>query len=465
MIGSITYQDFLKEGPEPDTVERIINLHSQSDMVRTARIADQYDHHKNPTINNYVKTIMTLSGMPVEDFTASNNKIASNFFHRLNTQRCMYSLGNGISFVDDDTTKEELGIYFDRDIQNAAYYALIHGVSFCFWNMDRLNIFPLTEFAPLWDEFDGTLKAGVRYWRLENGRPMQAVLYEIDGYTRYSGVENSSSLQVVQDKRPYKEVVSYSQVDGAEIVGGENYSSLPIVPMWGSKLKQSTLIGMREAIDSYDLIRSGFANDLTDVSQVYWLIKNAGGMTDADVAQFRDRLKITHIGAVYDSDEADIEPYSQEIPYQARKEYLDSIRAGIYEDFGGLDVHTIAAGATNDHIDAAYQPMDEEADDFEYQVADCIMQICRLQGIDAIPEFKRNRISNQYEIVQMVAMEAQWLDQATILSKLPNLTPDEVKAVLDNAESEEYGRLVRSVSNEEDQESDEDGENLPVDEM
>src|SRR5699024_6201151 len=115
-----------------------------------------------------------------------------------------------------------------------------------------------------------------------------------------------------------------------------------------------------------------------------------------------------------------------EIPYNARKEYLDMIRSGIYEDFGALDVHTVAAGATNDHIDAAYQPMDEEASDFEYQVSEFVQQLLKLMGIEDRPVFKRSRISNQAEQVSMVVQEAQWLDQETILRKLPNVRPDEV---------------------------------------
>ena len=88
------------------------------------------------------------------------------------------------------------------------------------------------------------------------------------------------------------------------------------------------------------------------------------------------------------------------------------------------------AGATNDHIDAAYQPMDEEADDFEYQVIEFIQQLLTLLGIEDVPIFKRNRISNQKEQVEMVAMEANWLDEETILRKLPNITPDEVEQIL-----------------------------------
>jgi hypothetical protein len=367
----------------------------------------------------------------------------------LNTQRCAYSLGNGVSFVNpygndttdrtgEDTTKEKLGATFDHDIYKAGYKALIHGVSFCFWNLNRVHVFPLTEFVPLWDEDDGTLKAGIRFWRLNYDSPLKAVLYEIDGYTKFSAKDSDDSfLEITDEKRAYKLKTRYVPADGTEeVIGEENYSSLPIVPLWGSDLKQSTLVGIKESIDSYDLIRSGFANDLSDCAEIYWLVENAGGMTDKELEKFRNRLKITHIANVDSDDGGKVNPYTQDIPYQARKEYLDMIRAGLYEDFGGLDVHTIAAGATNDHIDAAYQPLNENADDFEYQVTECIQQLLSLQGIEDTPIYTRNRVSNQKEQVEMVAMEAPYLNKETILRKLPNITPDEVNSILAQDETE-----------------------------
>lgn len=456
----LTYQDFEQAGEDPAErmamVKAAIEQHIRSRDYRIARDADLYDRQMNKTINDYVQTIFNLSGSKLVDFTASNSKIASNFFNRLNTQRNMYSLGKGVSFVDasetgPDSTKEMLGPHFDHDLQTAAYYALIHGVSFGFWNVDRLFVFPLTEFAPLWDETDGTLRAGIRFWRLDQTRPMQAVLYEEDGYTRLKTEgEGETRFVQVDDKRPYIEQVSYTPADGIEqVVAGENYSALPIVPLWGSRLHQSTLIGMRQAIDSYDLIRSGFANDLSDCAEIYWLVSNAGGMDDADLERFRDRLKLHHIATV-DSDAGQaVTPYAQEPPYQARKQYLDDIRAEIYEDFGALDVHTVAAGATNDHIDAAYQPLDENAADFEYQISEFVQQILSLMGIEDTPIFKRQRISNQSEQVSMVVQESEWLDQETILRKLPNIDPAEVPAILDRLASEEQDRMgiAQSIAN------------------
>ena len=451
----LTYQDFVEAGDanREGFVLEAIERHKSGEAYRMARMADAYDRQQNTTINRYVQKMFDLTGSKLVDFTASNNKIASNFFHRLNTQRTMYSLGQGVSFIDvdeagrEDTTKERLGRHFDHDLRMLAYYALIHGVCFGFWNLDRMFVFPLTEFCPLWDECDGTLRAGIRFWRIDGSRPMQAVLYEADGYTRFQSRRDadgvtSERLEAVEGKRPYIEKTSYTPADGIEqVIGGENYSALPVVPMWGSKLHQSTLVGMRQAIDSYDLIRSGFANDLTDCAQIYWLVSNAGGMGDADLQKFLDRLKINHVALVDSDDGGNAQAYTQEIPYAARREYLQMIRDGIYEDFGALDVHTVAAGATNDHIDAAYQPMDEEASDFEYQVSEFIQRLLGLMGVEDAPVFKRTRISNQKEQVDMVVAEAQWLDRETVLRKLPNIAPGEVRAIMDRLDAEDEERM------------------------
>lgn len=455
-----TFQDFEKAsraGDKEKFISSAIAEHILSPVYQTARDADLYDKQKNRTINEYVRMLFTLTGTPVEDFTASNNKIPSNFFHRLNTQRCVYSLGNGVSFTNTeerqngdgttttvDTTKERLGPKFDSDLKDAGYKALIHGVTFCFWGEDRMYVFPVTQFVPLWDEKKGTLRAGIRFWRLAPDKPMVVVLYEEDGYTKYeTGSDGDDVLRVVEDKKKYRTLYQTTDADDSEeVIGEENYSALPIVPFWGSSLHQSTLVGMREAIDSYDLIRSGFANDLSDCAQIYWIVKNYGGMNDADLSRFRDRLKTLHVAVVDSDDESSVTPYTQEIPYQARKQYLDDLRSGIYEDFGGLDVHAVAAGATNDHIDAAYQPLDEEADDFEYQVIECVQQILALIGIEDTPIFKRNRISNQREQTEMVLSAAQYLDETTILNKLPFISPDEVQQILMRKDIEDKERMT-----------------------
>lgn len=446
----ITFQDFERASSVTAFLTEAITNHIHSEAYETAKDADEYDKQRNITITKYVQMIFSLTGQPIEDFTASNNKLPSNFFHRLNTQRNMYLLGNGVSFTNHkekaissdgveitrDLTDEFFGSDFDNKIKKIGYKALIHGICFGFWSANKLHVFPLTEFVPLWDEDTGALRAGIRFWRLDKDKPMIAVLYEEDGYTKFRAEGQGMDFKEMKPKSSYQKIVEVSEEDGEEVIGESNYSGkLPIIPMWGSDLRQSTLIGLRQKIDSFDLIRSGFANDLTDCAQVYWILENCGGMNDKELARFRDRLKINHI-AVADTQNSKVSPYTQEIPYSARKEYLDEIRSGIYEDFGGLDVHTVAAGATNDHIDAAYQPLDEEVSDFEFQVTEFITQLLNLVGIDDVPVFKRNRISNQKEQTDMVLSSAEHLDDETILQKLPFISVDEVANILAKKDKE-----------------------------
>lgn len=458
----LTFQDFEKETDKASFISNAISEHIHSNEYKIAKSADEYDHQRNETVCNYVRLIFSTLGTPIEDFTASNNKIASNFFHRLNTQRCEYLVGNGVSFSDNtkeiytddgnktviDQTKERLGKRFDNDLKELVYNGLIHGVCYGYWAEDtrkgnRLYIFKLTEFKALFDEETGVMRAGIRFWQIDDTKPMYAVLYEEDGYTKYKSESGFANFVEIQAKKSYKTIVNSSEFDGEVVVGEENYSSIPVIPFYGSRLRQSTLIGMQPGIDSFDLINSGFANDLSDCAQIYWLLENYGGMSDAEIERFRDRLKFNHI-AVADTDEGKITPYTQEIPYAARKEYLSHIRSCIYEDFGGLDVHTIAAGATNDHIDAAYQPMDEEADDLEFQIHEFINQLLDLMGIEDTPIFKRNRISNQKEQTDMVLSAAEYLDDETILSKLPFITVDEIYSILANKDEEDREMFVNS---------------------
>lgn len=444
----LTYQDFEKANDKEKFVKKLIEKHKESAEVETAKVADLYFARRNKTINEYVQKIYSEAGIPLEDYVATNNKIASNFFWRLNTQRCMYSLGNGVTFTKNDTKKKLGEQSFDTELKKAAKLALIHGCTFIFLNVDRVHVFPMTKFAPLYDENTGAIRAGVRYWQLDTDRPMIAVLYEEDGYTKMKkDGKDKAEFEIVEEKRAYRRNVIKAPADSEpEVVDEENYGGkLPIVTLWGNEIHQSTLIGMQQAIDSFDLVRSGFANDLQDCAQIYWILENYGGMSKEDLAKFRDQIKLMHIAEADTGSGGSVKAYTQEIPHEARVKYLEHIRAGIYEDFGGLDVHTIAAGATNDHIDAAYQPLDENADDFEFQIIEAVQQLLGLIGIEDTPRFKRNRISNQREQVEILVMEAGIvdMDDETILEKFPNFTPEEVKKTMERIVANGAQRVTR----------------------
>jgi len=458
-----TYQDFLAAGDRVQFVVSAIEDHRRSAEYKIAVDAELYDRQLNTTINAVVRTIYTEAGMPVEDPVSSNNKIASNFFHRLNTDRVSYLLGNGVMFTDHvtkednadgtvtvhDETKEMFGDDFDTTLYEVVYSGEISGSSYAYVTDAgdgeyNITLYKLTEFVPLLDEYDGALKAGIRFWSLDWGKkPVIAVLYEEDGITEYRTKDGKSGLdlEVYAEKHPYNTITRTTEARGVEYVGGENpFTRLPIIPYYAGH-KQSTLVGMKSAIDAYDLVQSGFANDLQDCAQIYWLISGALGTTDMAANKVREKLLFQHIGVV-DQDDSEIKPYVQEVPYEARKAFLDGLRANIYEAFGGLDIKQLVSGDRSaTEIDANYSPIDQEADRFETRVTRFLRELLGLVGVNDIPTYKRNKVINQLEHTQAVIMAAEYLSKRAVLKNLDFVTVDEIDTILAEMDAETDRRI------------------------
>ena len=465
----LTYQDYL-EVPDRDEdkmnfVRKVIYDHQSSELYQTAKLADEYDHKKNHTIMQYQKLLYTISGKTVPDNYSANYKIRKAFFPAFITQQNQYLLGNGVTFKDEKT-KEKLGTKdkeFDTQVQKAGRAALVGGVSFGFYNLDHIDVFSILEFCPLYDEENGALRAGVRYWQLDATKPLRATFYEEDGYTDYIWREEAG--EVLNKKRTYKQIVKSTKADGIEILEGENYPSFPIVPCWGNPNHQSEIVGIQESIDCYDLIKSGFANTVDEASLIYWTINNAGGMDDIDLVQFVDRIKTIHAAVVSDSG-ASAESHSIETPYASREALLERLRSDLYDDFMALDTKDLASGSvTATQIKAAYEPMNNKVDQYEYCISEFINGILSIAGIDDEPSYTRSRIVNVQEEVQTVLQAATSLDSEYVTRKILTLLGDGDQAdeVLDRMEQEAAESMGYNDETEEPaEEAEEQAEETPA---
>lgn len=424
-----TYQDLLKVGTDEkqrmEFIYTVIHAHKNTEMYEEAKTAQEYDKRRNVTIIGYQKLLYTISGQAVPDNYSANYKLCSNFFSRFVTQQNQFLLGNGISLTEA-ADKDRLGVDFDTRLQELGRDALVDGVAFGFWNYDHLEVFRFTEFAPLWDEETGALAAGARFWQIDKSKPMRVTLYEMDGYTEY--IWRDGKGEIYKPKRKYVLSVAEAPIGDSEIIDGYNYPSFPIIPLWGNPARQSELVGIREQIDAYDLIKSGFANDLDDASQIYWTIQNAGGMDDIDLAKFVERMRTVR-AAVMEDDGARAESHTLEVPYASREALLDRLRNDLYDDFMALDTKNIAGGAvTATQIKAAYEPMNNKADMYEYCVNDFINGLFYVAGIDSEVSFTRSVMVNTQETIQVLVQAAQYLPEEYITKKILETLGDGDKA-------------------------------------
>lgn len=438
-----TYQDFLEVAEKSDRermefVLSAINNHKDSDLYKQAVIAKEYDAHRNVTIANFQKLLYTLNGKVIPDNYSPNYKLRSNFFANFITQETQYLLGTGVTLKKEEN-KAKLGAWFDTRLQDAAHDALVGGVSYGFWNLDHLEVFDVTEFVPLLDEENGALRSGIRFWQVCTSKPLRATLFEPDGFTQYIR-RSGEEMMILEPKRGYVAVEATSEIDGTELLAYQNYPGFPIIPMYGNRAKQSELVGQREAIDCYDLIKSGFANTVDDASVIYWTISNAGGMDEIDMARFKESMRRIGVGLV-DDDGAKAEAHTLTIPVEAREALLSRISDDLYRDFQMLDVTKLQGGQkTATEINAAYQLMDNKVDQFEYCVIDFLQALFKIVGIEDEPSFTRSKVTNQLEQTQMVLLAANYLDDETILNKLPWLTQEEVAEILKRKATEDIER-------------------------
>lgn len=440
-----SYQDLIaaseNEAAKMAFVFAAITEHKGTKPYIIALDAEQYYRGLNPRITRYEKIIYDMRGDAHVDKWTPNHKIASNFFNFAITQENQYLLGNGATFTKDDT-KAKLGDDFDTKLQDLGKKALVGGVAFGFFNLDHIDTFSLLEFVPLYDEENGALRAGIRFWQVSPDKPMRATLYEEDGYTDYLRANDKSAI--LHEKRPYKLKVRTSEADGEEIYDGENYPTFPIVPLWGNDKKQSELVGRQGTIDAFDLLNSNLVNNLDEANYIYWVLTNCGGMDDIDDAKFIEQLKTTHVAHADGDSGATAEAHTIEAPYQASESAIQTIQRRLYEDFMCLDVNSLsAANKTATEIKAAYQPLDSKCDMYEYCVIEFVQKILELAGIDDKVTFTRSKVVNKSDEINTLLAAQAYLDDETLVEQVCQILgiADKTDEIIRKRRTEEQSRF------------------------
>ena len=455
-----TYQDWLEvaEGSENERmafIKALITEHKASIQYRQALDAEDYYKGQNTTIKRYEKILFNAKGQAVPDYFSANHKLATRFFYRDVVQANSTLLGNGVSWKNGKGGKA-LGTDFDRKLMKVGRNAQTGGVCYGFYNNNKVEVYTILEFAGLVDEEDSGLKAGVRFWQLDNNKPLRATMFELDGYTEYQWDEDHVNGFVRTKKRPYQVVKQSSQAFGDEILEYRNYPTFPIVPCWANENKQSELVPLRATIDCYDLINSGYANDIDDASLIYWTITNAGGMDDVELVEFIDKMRKLH-AAQTDADQV-VQPTTVDVPFAGREAILERLEKQLYKDSMALNTYDIAGGAvTATQIQAAYEPLNEKLDSYESEITDFIARLLVVAGVEDEPTYTRSVIVNKAEEVGIVLNSAAFTDVDYVTEKVLTILGDKDKVddILKKRAAESMQRMAGGTPDEDEGENEE----------
>lgn len=411
-----TYQDLQACSTEEEKIEFIkkaITEHESSEKFLIGQDAGFFYRQIDKDLEALEKVYYDRDGKKYEaDKNQSNHKLVTNLFFIFCVQFVSYQLGNGVSF-DNPKIKEALGgSDFDYQLQQVLSYAWCDGESYGF--VGENGITPLCFackidgneplLVPLYDEDNGELKAAIRYWRLDTDKPLRVTLYEQDGFTEYKETQDNG-LSVLQEKQSYgKTKIISSQAEGIIKQEKESANSaFPIAKMPYIK-NQSELVGNKSTLFAYDVVYSGLVNGV-DMNDVYWIIKNADGMSRKDDLQFV--ADIIHKQTIHEPEDVEIRKEQIDFNYSAYEKVLEILREKLYTDFMAVDVRRQVSGnVTTVEIRAAYQNLNLKCDKVEKCLNQFIKSCLKIKGFGENEPFHYKR-PNDINVVEFIGMLLQ----------------------------------------------------------
>jgi enoyl reductase-like protein len=189
-------------------------------------------------------------------------------------------------------------------------------------------------------------------------------------------------------------------------------------------------------------------------------------MDDIDLAKFVERIKSVK-AAVVEQDGANAEAHTIDVPYQSREAYLARLEHDMYKDAMALDTTQIAAGqVTATQIEAAYEPLNEKVDMFEYCVQEFVKGILKVFGIEDSVTFVRSKMANKKEEIEAILECADYLSEEYVTEKLLTIIGDidKVEEELSQKADENMSRLSQEEPEESEKEETEENPTEVVDE-
>lgn len=430
-----------------NNLKDILEEFTSSSLYKWMVWGDKYYASDNEDIKGR-KKLVYLPNMPkpIEHPYLANHRLPSGYMTKLVDQKVQYLLGNGVT-VDKDSKAsidELFGSSKNRDkfssfVQDIATTASKKVVGWAYPYIDPDNQLkfvnvPPEEVIALMDS-KNQIQMLIRFYKNtkvdESDQKLKAFAVvevwtnlEITTYEKVADDNKAVYEQVNKCGHMSKEVIN--NLTGASEEKQEmGWGRIPFIPLYNSKDKTSDLKRVKPFIDIYDIVNSDFANNIDDMQEAFYILKNYGG---EDMEEFVSQLKM--IKAVPVGADGDIDVKQLQIPTEARSTFLELTDKNIFKFGMGVDTTNLAGGnITNVTIKSMFADLDLKADKFETQVLDFLEDVVwfineyfKMIGKSAIAPsftFSRSLIINEVEILKANQEQKGSISEDTRLKNNP----------------------------------------------
>jgi len=405
----------------PELLKKLLDQTESEFRERTATIETARRYYANrdnicrtgaaaiAEVNGYLKK---LGKNPLK---TADNRISANWHRIITDQKAGYIC----SFVPQidvpqsteaaEAVNDALGTQWGRILKRICVEAANCGVGwltywydkgskFEFWNVPTEQI--RAVYDP--DSIKPKLKYVVRSF--QTGKLTRYELWSGEDVTYY----------VAQNGRPELDL---SMGEGGKVM--HSYGVPPFIPFYNNQYCTGDLEMYKPIIDAVDKLLSGFANDIDDMQEIIWVIKNYAGEfseTDYDAdgnlvtreIDLVQRIKAKKLISV--EGDGSVDTLRSEIPYEARSKFLDILMRQLYISAMAVDPFPSAVGqASGVYIDFLYSLLELKAGITEAEFRPAVNELCRaimkskgLEQYDTEQVWIRNKPRDALETVEMI---------------------------------------------------------------
>lgn len=416
----LTFQDFLAAKSREDFLLQAIAEHENSEKYKIGQLAAEFYAGNDPILEKVKKIIYDLNGMAHKDYFSADSKLKTSYYQIFAMQTVSYSFGNGVAF-DNEEIKKKLGSSFDADINDWVTYAVNDGEAYAYVTENKITPMSIGSdktkpiFVPLIDVETGAVKAGFKYWRLDDDKPLRITLYEPQGYTEYKQ-PYGEKLSAISDLKAYKGTVTKFEAFD-DVVNAEAVEGIPIVKLSFFN-DQSYIANKVNMLTEYNALLSKLSSNSRENDLVYWIIKNCGGMDEIDDNKFLMKIIQAHVAHLDEGQEA--EPKQLVAPHEGILAALETLRKQLFFDFAAIDFERMSGGnITTYEIKQAYANKDLYADRFEMNFARAMEQVLKLMGYEGETyRLTRSRLIDVNGESQVILSEAPYFGEEVTTKRL-----------------------------------------------
>lgn len=443
-----------------EVAKQIIESHmmGHAQMISDSLIAERYYENQNDVLFSKAQKDEE-EDTPLRN---ADNRISHGFYRLLVKQKASYAFTRPPVFdvgnkANNKKVSDVLGGKFSKICKKICINASNSGVAWIHYWKGKTGEFHYAvvdtkQIVPVFtDDLEEELCAVLRAYtkRLEDGK-----LYDI--YEIWNDKECAYYQKEVGEEfaqlREYKWLTLYSCYDGAMDMTNtfsHDFERVPFIRFQNNDTAASDLKSIKDLIDSYDKVYSGFVNDLEDIQQVIFILS---GYEGEDLGEFLTNLKKYKTVKLEAEENNGLSTLSIQIPIEAREKLLEITRKNIFEQGQGLDPQREDFGNQSGvALKFLYSLLELKVGDMETEFRESfeelVRAICKHVSIsvtDVTQQWKRTNVANDMELVDMCLKSQNVISKDTIVRNHPFVENPEKELKQIKKEQEEAEQMYDS---------------------